>query len=300
MLAAVQGFNDPTAHFKSERFIVTAVISWVYLLHYYYKQKGFDYTYRDKDGNAVKTQNGADKLFELSQCLKMKECPLDEGTKRNLKYLIGIRNEIEHQKTSQIDDAISAKLQACCLNHNRYLKDLVGEQYALDRELSLALQFSRLDANQTKQLQQEDGLPENIRTYNANFEDSLSEGEYNDPHYAYRVAIFRKLINNKNKADSVAELVEPGSQVEKDINYVIKDRERTKYLPKDIIERAHAKGYKKFNTYRHWKLWASEDAKRSDKGFGVEVAGTWYWYQSWLDFVLSYLESTGDEYKTIV
>jgi hypothetical protein len=32
MLHAVQGFNNPRAHFKSEVFIVTAVIAWTYLM----------------------------------------------------------------------------------------------------------------------------------------------------------------------------------------------------------------------------------------------------------------------------
>ena len=37
----------------------------------------------------------------------------DRGVKTNLTFLFELRHEIEHQMTSRIDDAISAKLQAC-------------------------------------------------------------------------------------------------------------------------------------------------------------------------------------------
>jgi hypothetical protein len=144
MLHAVQGYNNPRSFFKAETFIVTAVIAWTYLLHYCFKQKGVDYRYHKKvDGKpeVVKTKHGADKHWELTECLAEKTCPLDEPTKANLRFLIGIRHEIEHQMTRRIDDTISAKLQACCLNFNRALKELVGERYGLEGDLSFSESF---------------------------------------------------------------------------------------------------------------------------------------------------------------
>jgi hypothetical protein len=46
------------------------------------------------------------------------KCPLSKGTITNLEFIIELRNEIEHRSTSRIDDAVSAKLQACCINFN--------------------------------------------------------------------------------------------------------------------------------------------------------------------------------------
>jgi Domain of unknown function (DUF3644) len=48
MLQAVQGFNNPRAYFKSEVFIVTAVIAWTYLMHAHFKRLGVDFRYRDR------------------------------------------------------------------------------------------------------------------------------------------------------------------------------------------------------------------------------------------------------------
>ena len=45
MLAAVQIYNNPQITFKSEIFISMAIISWTYLMHTYYANKGIDYRY---------------------------------------------------------------------------------------------------------------------------------------------------------------------------------------------------------------------------------------------------------------
>lgn len=45
ILAAVHIFNNPNMQFKSESFIVLAIISWTYLLHAYYRGMKIDYRY---------------------------------------------------------------------------------------------------------------------------------------------------------------------------------------------------------------------------------------------------------------
>jgi hypothetical protein len=65
-----------------------------------------------------------------------------------LRFLIGLRNKIEHKKASGLDSYLSARYQACALNYNYYLKKLHGEQYSLDDKLALSLQFSELNYSQ--------------------------------------------------------------------------------------------------------------------------------------------------------
>ena len=145
MIQAVQGFNNPRAYFKSETFIVIAVIAYTYLLHWHYRRNGVDIRYKRVVGGVetiLQTRHGADKHWELEACLDYVDCPLDAPTIANLRFLIAIRHEIEHQLTRRIDDTISAKLQACCLNFNRAIKGIAGAQHSLDRDLGLALQFS--------------------------------------------------------------------------------------------------------------------------------------------------------------
>lgn len=121
MMSAVQIYNNPQILFKTESFISLAVISWTYLLHAYYANNKVDYRYFHMNGKKKvydKTKHGANKHWELERCLDDKECPLNESTKQNLKFLIGLRHEIEHQMTKRIDSSVSAKLQACSINYN--------------------------------------------------------------------------------------------------------------------------------------------------------------------------------------
>ena len=71
------------------------------------KREGIDYGYK-KGGGVEKTPSGADKYWELGQCLAHGKCPLEKGVVNNLKFLIEIRHEIEHRSTNRIDDALSA------------------------------------------------------------------------------------------------------------------------------------------------------------------------------------------------
>ena len=127
-LAAVGIFNNPNIQFKAETYIVLMIIAWTYLLHAYFRSKKIEYRYYEIRGNGRRkfhrTKYGAYKYWELERCLNDKSSPLDKDTCNNLRFLIGIRHEIEHQMTTKIDDFISAKFQACCLNYHEYRRIL--------------------------------------------------------------------------------------------------------------------------------------------------------------------------------
>jgi len=303
MLAAVQIFNNPNIQFKSESFIVLAIISWTYLLHAYYRSKGIEYRYF-KQGNKRRrfdlTKCGAYKYWELERCLDTSDSPIKNvAVYSNLKFLIGIRHEIEHQMTTKIDNFLSARFQACCLNYNEYLKNLFPGQEGIERDLSISIQFSSFSENQFVQLISSKELPLNISTYIENFDNNLPEDIFNDTKFALRVVFTHKLVNRKGQADKVIEFISPGSELSKNLNkeyYVIKDREKPKYLPKQICNEMQKLGYIKFTIHQHTKLWQRENAKDSVKGFGVSVAGHWYWYDSWKTFVKKHCEENRSEY----
>jgi hypothetical protein len=51
-----------------------------------------------------------------------------------------------------------------------------------------------------------------------------------------------------------------------------------------------------FKIYQHTRLWQFENAKDISKGFGVIVVKTWYWYESWLNFVRNHCEQNKLKY----
>ncbi len=301
-LAAVQIFNSPVITFKSEIFIVLMNIAWTYLLHAYYRRHGIEYRYyqqRKKRRIFDKTKSGAHKHWELERCLNEKHSPIDKDTANNLRFLIGIRHEIEHQMTSRIDSSLSAKFQACCLNYNEYVKKLFGERYSIDKHLAFSLQFSSISREQARELPSPVEMPSHIKAFVEGFEGKLSDAEFNSPKFAYRVLFVAKTANRKGQADEVIEFVKADSPLALDVNKaytVIKETERPKYLPKGIVEMMKKEGYIRFTIAAHTELWKKLNAKDPAKGYGVAVQTAWYWYDPWIEQVRRHCQENAAKY----
>lgn len=260
MLSAVQIFNNPNIQFKSEIFIVLSNIAWMYMLHAYYREQRIEYRYYKMVGMRKRfdrTKRGAFKFWELERCLNCDYSPIDQVTSSNLRFLIGLRHEIEHQMTSKIDDYLSARFQSCCLNYNKYIKKLFGDKYSIDKHLSISLQFSTIDEEQHNQIRKFTDLPANISSYINDFDEQLSQEFYNDIRFSYRVLYVRKLANRKGQADKVIEFISAGTLEAKGLNkdcVLIKEKEKKKHLPLKIVNLMREQGYPKFNMYHHTQL----------------------------------------------
>ncbi len=302
-LAAVQIFNSPLITFKSEIFIVLMNIAWTYLLHAHYRKIRVEYRYFTKKAKRrafEKTKAGARKHWELERCLNDQNSPIDKDASNNLRFLIGVRHEIEHQMTSRLDASLSAKFQACCLNYNTYVRKLFGDEQGIDKHLAFSLQFSSISREQVATLPQPDAMPSHIKAFVEDFEGQLSEGEFNSPRYAYRVLFIAKTANRKGQADEVIEFVKADSTLAADVNKsyaVIRETERPKQLPSGIVKMMKADGYRLFTMHNHTTLWRDADAKAAGKGFGVQVEKSWYWYDTWLSFVRKHCEDNVARYK---
>lgn len=300
-LAAVQIFNNPQITFKSEMFIVLMNIAWTYMLHAYYRKHDIEYRYFDKKGKIRRfdrTTKGAYKYWELERCLNEKGCPVDRDAANNLRFLIGVRHEIEHQMTTRIDASFSAKFQACCLNYNEHIKKFFGSAQAIDKHLSFSLQFSSITKDQAAQLQAEPALPPHIKSYVEGFEAGLTEEEFNSPKFAYRVLFVAKTANRKGQADEVIEFVKADTELAKNVNQkyaIIKETERRKLRPKSIVDTMRKDGFSKFSMHHHTVLWQAEDAKNPAKGLGTTVEGSWFWYEPWLEQVRAYCKKNAAE-----
>lgn len=301
MLCAVSIFNNPHVVFKSESFIVLSDIAWTYLLHAYYREKGVDYRYYEQRGTKKRydrTKRGAYKYWELERCLNDNQSPIDQVASANLRFLIGLRHEIEHQMTIKIDDYLSARFQACCLNYNHYIKEFFGPECGIDKHLSFSLQFTSIGEDHVKQLQKFEDLPQHIATYITEYDSNLSNEDFNNPKYSYRVLFVPKSANKKGQADKVIEFIPANSPEAAGINkeYVlIKDREKPKLLPGDVIKQMVKKGFKKFNAHHHTLVWKGNDGRNPAKGYGVQVAKTWYWYETWLPVVEGYCNQNKEQ-----
>lgn len=303
-LAAVQIFNNPNITFKSETYVVLMIISWTYLLHAYFRDKKIEYRYFEQNGKRRKfdtTKHGAYKYWELERCLNDGQSPIDKDTANNLRFLIGLRHEIEHQMTTRIDDILSARFQACCLNYNDYVKKLFSADLGIEKHLSFSLQFSTISTEQKELLEEHGDLPANIQGYIQKFDASLSDDEFSNPHYAYRILFVPKTANRKGQADRVIEFVKTDSPLAEAVNKeyaVIKETEKKKYLPKQIVELMKQEGFANFSMHHHTMLWQSLDAQNPGKGYGTIVAGkNWHWYERWVDEVRKHCQANLERYS---
>ena len=303
MLAAVQIYNNPHITFKSETYISLAIVAWTYLLHAYYRSQKIDYRYYKITGSKKsydKTKHGAYKHWELERCLNDDLSPIGKDTTLNLRFLIGIRHEIEHQMTNKIDEHLSAKLQACAINYNHYLRKLFGDKYSMDRELALTIQFTPISPEQEEALLDNDKLTGNVKNFIATFEKDLSSEQMVNNHYAYRVVYVPVNVNRKGQADRVIEFIKPDSPLAEGLNKeyaLIKETERPKHRPGAIVKLMQEEGFPNFKIGAHTQLWQAMDAKSSAKNYGVQIAETWYWYESWLKIVREYCAKNKSRYE---
>ncbi len=302
-LAAVQIFNNPSITFKAESYIILMIISWTYLFHAYYRSKKIIYKHYRQPGKRRiydRTKHGAYKYWELEHCLNYCNSPIDKDTANNLRFLIGLRHEIEHQMTSRIDDILSARFQACCLNYNKYIKELFGVKYGIDRHLSFSLQFSTIDDEQKDLLEEHDDLPKSLKSYIVKFDENLTNEEFGSQHYAYRILFVPKIANRKNQADRVIEFVRADDPMADMLNKeyaLIKEAEKNKYLPGQIVKMMKNEGFSEFSVHFHTLLWKKMGGKNPAKGFGIMVAGqTWHWYKRWVDVVREHCNENRDKY----
>jgi hypothetical protein len=306
-LAAIQIFNNPLITFKSESFIVLMNIAWTYLLHAYYRDQGVDYRHYIKKAQRKKyetTVHGAHKYWELERCLNEKSCPLELPVIDNLRFLIGIRHEIEHQMTSRIDDFISAKFQANCINYNDALKSLFGKSKGLDKTIPIALQLFSFGENQINQLKGLAGLPQNMIDFISDYEDGIQSKS--DPRYSYRVIYIRDNVNHEGQADVAYRFLDEKSSDGKEIHNVLVKRVTKKKLSEsEVLSLIQGNGFPNFNKTAHQNFWKERWSTAHDRNSNSNannygeliMSNIWMWYEdSWLPEVMRYCKSNRDRF----
>lgn len=101
------------------------------------------------------------------------------------------------------------------------------------------------------------------------------------------------MLNNKRKADSVIEFIKVTDAQAEDIKntIMIKETEKNKYLPKQVVDIIQAKGYKSFTIQTHTNLWKNNGDSLKISKYGHIIAGKqWYWYDTWVKYVEEWCE----------
>lgn len=300
-LNGVATFNNPLTTFKSETFIVLTVISWMYLLHAYYRREAIDYRYFDTSPTGRKkyhrTKYGSNKFWELERYLNDDACPLESATRANLRFLIGLRHEIEHQVCLGLDDQMAGRYLAACLNYEAAITTLFGPEHSVGDRLSLTLQFR--DLFRPVNAEAPAALPASVAKYVQKFDSGISDEDFKSQAYAVRLLFTQRTANRRGQADRVLEFVPPDGALAEAIEkeyWVLKGVEKPKYLAKQVVTLMHELGYPRFTLFAHTRLWKQQDARNPDKSFGIQLGVNWFWYENWVNAVKVECEAHADLY----
>ena len=115
----------------------------------------------------------------------------------------------------------------------------------------------------------------------------MSEGDVVNTSYSYKVKLLPSLVNNKNKADAVFELVKAEDIIDRSNNIIaVRDREKQKFTAGQIVSEMNNLGFSNFNMHSFITLWQEYDGKNPSKGYGCLVAKKdWRWYEKWWEVV---------------
>lgn len=252
MILAVQVFNNPGLKFKAENFAVLAQIAWTYLLHEHYIRANVEIY--GTDGRS----------FLLGQMLGRPDCPLPKGVANNLRALKIIRDDVEHKILGPHDGRWLPLFQACCMNFEGIICNLFGAELTLSKELSIALQFSRMTIEQLASVNGQE-LPEHIQALDARLQAEISEEDQADLEYQFRVIY---TLDAASKGRAHFEFLRPNTAEGKEIRNILVQYKPSDHLyphkPGTVVKLVEKKSGRKFTTANHTQAWKLHKA-RPDK-----------------------------------
>lgn len=253
MILAVMIFNSGGYRFKTEVFAVLANIAWTYLLHEHYVRKD------------VKPYNADGTTFALSYMLSRPDCPVSKGIKNNLLAIKAIRDEVEHKMLGRSDTKWLSRFQACCLNFDKTIVGWFGARVTLQSDLSVALQFGKMDLEQAGQISAYD-VPPNITALDARLEKDMTQEDLDDLEYQFRVVY---TLDNTSKGKAHIEFLSPDSEEGKTVHNVLQKfkiaDELYRYKPGDVAKIVCKATGKKFSMNDHTNAWKKHKVRPQSK-----------------------------------
>lgn len=185
MILAVQVFNSAGLNFKTETFTMLANVAWTYLMHEHYDQQGEEIV---KNGKSI----------ALSEMIKRGDCPLSVAVCQNLNALKLLRDQVEHQLLGKADQKWMGIFQACCFNFDKALCELFGKHLSLSSELSLALQFGKMNMDQVLAGNKYE-VPESMKAIDASLVVGMTDEQQENLEFQFRV-VYSLEASSKSKA----------------------------------------------------------------------------------------------------
>ncbi len=211
-LAAVDAYNRPGPRFRTAQYLVLIIISWTGLFHAIFYKKGKRPWYR-KEGTGPGVRyvkiDGEPKHWDLSECVKQYFSDKHPPERKNLEFLIGLRNKIEHRHLPELDPALYGECQAALLNLEQLLVQEFGQRWALAEQLAVALQFSQVVPEERLKAAKAlaSTAARSVRDYVEKFRGGLGSTVLDSMKYSFTVFLVPRVANRASVADAAVQFV---------------------------------------------------------------------------------------------
>ena len=147
--------------------------------------------------------------WELAECMQQYFTTNNPPERKNLGFILGLRNKIEHRSMPHLDPTIFGECQAMLMNFDDLLVKEFGPKYGMADKLALAIQFSRTSpkAQQDAQKKLASSASTKVLDYISQFRMGLPSEVLNSPQFRFSVYLVPKTANHEKSADVAMEFI---------------------------------------------------------------------------------------------
>lgn len=207
-LAAVEAYNRPGRSFRTAQFLIMIVIAWTALFHAIYFKRNIKPWYKLRNGRFERI-DGDPKHWDLSECLKQYYAGTTPPERKNLEFLLGLRNKIEHRHLPELDASLYGECQAALLNLEDLLVPTFGAKYGLAEQLAVSLQFSTVVPPEKRRAARALAVnnAKSVKAYIETFRGNLPSAVLNSMKYSYNVFLVPKVANRESASAASVEFI---------------------------------------------------------------------------------------------
>jgi len=320
-LAAVDAYNRPGRRFRTAQFLVMIVIAWTALFHAIYFKRKTKPWYKLRNGRFEKI-DGDPKHWDLSECLKRYYVATTPPERKNLEFLIGLRNKIEHRHLPDLDPSLYGECQASLLNMEELLVSTFGAKYAIAEQLAVSLQFSSTVPPEKKRAARALAInnARSVKDYIETFRGGLPAAVLNSMKYSFNVFLVPKVANRENASDVAVEFIKVNEASPEELqrlerlNVLIKEKKipianLNLYKPSVVVQKINEQCRHVVTQNAHTDAWhhfqvrpASDDLRpeqcRTDYCVRDDAHGDYLYTQAWVNKCIQAF-SSADTFREI-
>ncbi|PUB74136.1 MAG: DUF3644 domain-containing protein [gamma proteobacterium symbiont of Ctena orbiculata] len=327
-LAAVEAYNRPGRRFRTAQYIVMITIAWTALFHaiFFHRRRRPWYRKRTSGtGRGVRyvKVDGEPKYWELSECLRQYYGDKNPPERKNLEFLVGLRNKIEHRHIPELDASLYGECQAALLNLEEAIVQEFGQKYALTEDLAVSLQFSRQVPAEKKRTAKvlATGTAKTVKEYIEKFRGDLPSSVLSSMKYSFNIFLVPKVANRESAADAAVQFVhineasdEELKRLEK-LNVLIKEKHipianLDLYKPSQVVQELAGKLPYEINMATHTAAWkhykvrppyGTSNPKKTRPEYCLydEAHADYLYTRAWVEMLVREL-STEETFTTVI